>query len=629
MLISQDDLRLAARSLARAPGFTVPALVSLVLGAGLSVAILGLFEIVSLRPPVVESSIALEYVRDPGWADRWKAPMWTPGQVQAARFEDLQRTLATVAIMSLAIACLNIVILLLVRASTRSGEIALLAAVGASRRRLKRLLLAEGLLLAAAGGTGGLGLGLVFLNLLKRTWPHAVLSEGLMNADPWIVLLALGLPVLAATVLPVLALAPMLKHRDLSGMLTAGADIGSGRGALRLQDGLAVVQLGVAVLLLIGAGSLARTALSMLQPGSGALRERDTAIVELDLPPEGYSNDAQRAQLYERLLALGNGMAGVTAETLSTPGTWLSLGPIGFVAAQCGRCYRGIHYLPIMPGYVRQHAVSAGFFDTAKAQVLEGREFTADDRAGAPKVMLVNRTFAESHFEGGKPLGRKVQIGGIRSSWYTVVGIVEDLPGGGIGASSQPGPVVYLPLLQEPPLSADITLAGREIEVRSGDIAESINRLAGAEVVSEVRLMDDYHAHHAEPISWFGYVVGAIGLVTVVLGALGVYAVMSYRVSQGRREIGMRRALGARRWRVLTGTLLETVGLLAMGTALGLWATPLLLGRLDAVLAGVRLFDPVVYGGTLLVVLVAALAGGILPARQAARVEPAVALHTE
>ncbi len=622
-----DGLRRTSRSLLREHRFTVPALLSIALGVGVAISILGLLQLDSLVPPRVSPAMVPEYVRDPGWGTRWNGPLWPASQVQAAHFEKFVDVLVVVAALGFAAACLTVVILELIRASTRSHELALRAAVGASRRRQLRGLLGEGLLLAAVGSLCGLALALVGTHLARAHWPHTVVSTG-FGLPPWSVIIGFAFPALGVVPFSIFAAAGVLRRTDLSGVLLSGID-GPGQGELILQDFLATVQLAASIALVVGAGLMVKSA--AFGPQS-AQRLHDPGSVlryQLDLAQPNFSQAVERANSYEALLDRVQALADVQAESLTTPGAWLGIGPLALMNAQCGRCYRSGVYVPTSPAYVRLHGVSPGFFRSLGVAVLEGRDFSHSDRVDTPPVMLVNRKFAKDHFERGEPIGRKVQIGGLDDPWYEVVGVVDDLEGRGVGPNTRAVPVAYVSVLQDPPLAVDLLIRAH------GDreaLAPTVNQtIAGAGITPPARhsIMKSDLDYQAAPIRWIGVMLGLVGALVLMIAVYGTYSVMRFKVSRRRREIGVRRALGAGERDIVRAVVLQSLALTCIGAALGCWAALVLAGWLNIFVPRLQAFDWAVYGGTVLSLSTAALVGGSLPARWAARVHPAVAIRTE
>ena len=624
-----DQLQYAIGSLRKDIRFSIPALISLAVGIALTVSILSVLRFDWLQPPALVADLRLDYIRDAGW-DGWTGPMWSAAQVQSASFKDILVVLAALASLAFAISFFNVVILVLIRASTRESELALRAAVGASQRRLLGHLLGEGLVLAVLGAFVGLIGGAVGANLLRATWPHVVEASGFFRVDPRVLLVGLGLPAAAAVLFPLFAAAGVLRRSDLSSALTAGADGTGQRGEMIMHDVLAVFQLAASVAFLIGAGLLIRTGLPFTQTSSVGFDPTNTVTLEIDLPGATFAGRTQRAQAFKSILGRVGEVPGVRAESLSAPGTWLGLGSVGFVEARCGNCYRGGVYVPLMPGFVRYSGISPGFFQAMGVKVFEGREFTPNDSTGAPRVALVNRTLADSHFEHGQPLGKRIRLGDSSDALYTVVGIVDDIRGRGIGSPTRRVPAVYVSILQDPPRSVDLAVrVAGDVSAIGPAVRDAVNASGESLTVGGASTLSSYLEHHVAPVRWLGIVFGVAGILALLLGIHGAYSVMAYRVSRRRKEIGIHRALGATRRRVARSVLIRSLGLTGVGAAIGFWAALLLAGWLEMLVPGLSPFDPLVYSIVTFALGLAGLAGGILPARTATRIHPAVAIRTE
>lgn len=622
------DIRLAWRWLAREPGFSAPVLLSFAAGIGVLVAILGLMRVESVRSLRIGSVLAPEQIRDAGWLGGWHGPMWSAGQLQAADFEEMLHVLAAVAGLAFFIACFTVVILVLIRAATRTPELALRVAVGATRRRLIRRLLSEGIALAGLGGALGLVVGGLGASLARHTWP-AVLTTSGGGAAVWVVPLAFLAPLASVVPFAVAVAAGVLRRADLSGALVAGADGTAGRGELILQEFLAVVQLAASVSLVIGAGLLLRN--TAPDPAlTRSPRESGAMLYQIDVSLTGEGNSPSLVRAYGTLLGDVAERVGHASVSLATPGARLNVGSLALVTAQCGRCSIGGIYVPLMPGYVHLHAVSPEFFSNSGVRVLEGREFTPEDRIGSPRVMLVNRSFAESHFEGGRPLGHRVQIGAAEDPWYTVVGIVGELQGRGVGPPARPVPVAYIPVLQEPTLATDLTVAAPlPPESVSDLITNAVSSSGNTASISAVYSLADYLERQAAPVRWLAVVFVAVGGLVLMLGMFGTYTVMRFKIARHRREIGLRRALGASKARIVSRVVLQSIAFAALGGALGAWSGMVLAGWLDTMVPGLEALDLPVYGVAVASLSVAALAGGSLSVRQATAVDPADAIRTE
>lgn len=618
----RDVIREALSALARDPAFTLPACVSLGLGSGLALSVLGLLRLDSLRPLRLGSALSLDYIRDAGWTAELAESLWTPAQIQAGALQGVLVVMGVIGALIFVMALAGTVTLALIRTVSRRSELALQLAVGASRRGLVARLMAEGLWLGTAGATIGALIGALGSVLLLSTWPQGGAEAG-VAWRPW--LLVLGVPVVLGPVLPLLVAPDVWRRLDLSGTLTAGVDASRTSGEYVLQDALSVGQIAASVALLVAAAALVLAASPTRDTNRSDFDLSRRVILQLDLAAE--LDQEERASLFDDVLRRVRLEPGLEAETLATPGTFVAVGSMGMVHAECGRCSRGGLYTPILPAYVRHHAVSPGFFRALGVQVSWGREFEAGDRGDAPRVMLVNGVFAASHFEGGDPVGRRVRLGGLNGPRYTVVGVVGDLPGAGIGAAVRPEPVLYLPLLQNSPRSADLLVRLTPGATRA-DVGAA---LAGVlpEPIPEPAALDAYLEHHMAPVGWLGALFAALGLLAVAVAAFGVRSAMRYRVRMRQREIGLRRAVGARRGRIVGWVLWQSVCMCALGAALGVWSAMLLTAWLQTRIPNVDMSPVWVVLGPVVVLATAALVGSLGAARQAARLPPAIALHVE
>jgi predicted permease len=337
----------------------------------------------------------------------------------------------------------------------------------------------------------------------------------------------------------------------------------------------------------------------------------------------------RRAALYRTLLERIAQEPGVKAESLSSEGAWLGLGSTERVHAFVGAAN------PTMPGLMgaaRLHTVGPGYFRALGIPVRAGREFTGQDSAGEPRVVVVNEAFAHALFPRLDPIGKQLQLGGVslHGGWYTVVGVVPSLQPPGIGTPAEPVPALYLPLLQVPPSRAALA-------VRSGggamEALPAVHRAARAMGpgwrFGEPGTLEEELARFRSPLHWYGRVLGALAALATLLAALGLAGVVAHSVERRTREIGVRMAIGARPRQVVGMVVREGLSLALAGTVLGL-AGALCVGRLLPFhFHGVRLDDPVPLAGVAALVTVTALLSSWLPARRAARVDPVVALRAE
>jgi putative ABC transport system permease protein len=620
------DARFSARGLRRAPGFAATAVLTLALGIGASVPMLhvlrgGLSRVVPEAPPAP---------LDPAEGGRlaWSAAARTAALVQHEGVGLLLGVLLGLVAVALGLACVNLAILLLSRATARRHEMAVRAALGAGRAGIARQLLAEGGLLAAVGGGIGVALGLAGAALLPATWPAALPRFADGPTFPAVALAAGGLG--AAVLLFGLAPALGAAGRGLAARLAAGGRATAGRGEGQLRNALMVVGVAASLVLLTGTGLLVRGSAPTAAGGESGIDARDTVTMRVELAGTRAADPAARAELLETLLRRSGAVPGAVAGSLSTEGAWTGQGTEDRVRALCpNECalYVRLHF---SDGPARHHAVTPGFFAAHRIPVLRGRELVEGDRAGAERVAVINRTFGYRLFPNGDPLGKKVRVGGPRGEWYTVVGIAADVRPRGVGAGEKPVPAIYLSALQHPPSTVALAVRGSGDPAALAERVEAAVRAAapGARV-TEVRTLEEVLARFAAPLRWFGMLFGVLAGAAVLLAGMGVYGVMSYNVARRTREVGVRMALGARVADVMRLVVGTGMRLTLWGGILGLWGALTLARLLEVNFQGVDSLDLPVYAAVAALLGAVALAGSWVPARRAARVDPMVALRAE
>lgn len=610
------------RSLLRDRGYLAPALFAVALALALGVAYLALARPAGLRlvPRLLPPEAA---------PTTWGPPRpgaVGPEEVQLQRLTTLLSFLALLTATAMATAGLTVLILASARAARRRGELALRSVLGATRRRLLRLLAAEGAAVAVGGGLVGLLGGLVAGGLLLASWPARLAPTEAGAGASTGVALALIVAAVGTAVLTLVPLLAVPREGALRSALALGERISAGRPERFLRSVLVVVQLGASVALLTAAGLLVRRALPAPSPPDFG---GSSQVLTVHLQPTGATPDTlERVAFYRALLKRARELTTVEAESLASPGAWVGLSAQETAVAECGACVQGGLPKPLSAPEVREHAVSPGYFATLGLSLLEGRAFTDGDGPEAPLVAVVSRSLARSpyNFEDGDPLGRQIQIGGLAGPWLTIVGIVEDRNPPGLGSARAPPPTLYVSAFQFPPsevgLAVRVPPGGVDPEPGLREIVRQagLGSWATERFVPLEGLLREYRA----PITWIGWLLLVAGGVSLVLAVHGLYAVTVYHVRLRRREMGIRMALGADGRRILRLVLAENLKLLAAGGLLGAWAGLGLGGALQDL--GVPFFDPVVTGVVLGILVGTGVAGSWRPARAAASVEPAVTL---
>src|ERR1017187_6672827 len=546
------------------------------------------------------------------------------GDARAASLAVLGAVLAV-----LLIACANIANLLLARAVGRDREIAVRAALGASRFRLVRLALTESLLVAVAGGAGGCGLAFVLLRGFQ-----AIAPEGLPRIEEATVgLRVLGFSATAAVLSGIVfGLFPALRQTE--GALMGGArTVGPARGWLR--GGLVTAQIAVSVMLLTGAGLLLRS-LDNLQRLPMGFESEHAITASFVLGRQRYSRDVEQLAFFGELERRLRSLPGVSAAAVSD-----SVPPFGGTR---GRLFSTIDVegRPPIPegsgGMVVWRYVTPGYFAAMGIPMRRGRPFTELDRGASVYSVVLSETLARMMFPGEDPLGKHIQRGP-QGQWFTVVGVAADARNA--GAEKTIGPEYYfvrkaMPDLiwdnQEPPLG----WRGAVVVVRTAvDPRLSASSLRGLfasldpTLPVEISTMRERLAQDTGRPRFQATLLGAFAATGVLLAAIGLSGVMGFLVAQRRREIGVRMALGATPGSIVKLTLGFAARCTAAGVIIGGAGAVAVTRWLRAQLFQVAAGDLRSLAGAVALLVLVALIAAAGPARRAARVDPAAALRAE
>lgn len=528
--------------------------------------------------------------------------------------------LACGALAVLLVASTNVAGLLVARHLARRRQLAVRKALGAGTLQIAREVVAESALLALLGAALGLVLATRSGPWLVAALPGADVAGRPLGAAPEVVGFALliGLAVALLTAVGPTLFALRTPASDALGQ--ARGAIGDRRGVLR--GALVVTQAAVAVVLIAGAFLLGRTLQRLIDvdPGFDA---RNAVSIRLWLPKGGELDESARRALLDRAIDAARSVPGV-----ESAGGTLKL-PLTGSGISAGARVEGQNFAPSQEPDVAWRTVTPGYFETLRIARLEGRTFTDADRRGEP-VAIVNRTLAHRLWPDQSALGKRLATGiDGENSWTTVVGVVADTPQ--IDLTTPVAPEMYRPLTQPSLFGAEtIALVAR---TGPGFSLAALERALRAQspllVLDPAAPVDKVLADATRRERLLGTLIGSFGGLALLLAGVGLHGVLTLLVAGRRRELGLRLAVGATAHDL--GALVMRCGVAhaAVGASIGL-VIALALGRtIGSRLSQVSPADPLSLGGAVTVLLVVALLASWLPARRAARIDPAVVLHEE
>ena len=534
--------------------------------------------------------------------------------------EPLMILLATVAFVLL-IACVNVANLLIARGAARRNELAVRAAIGASRARIVRQVLSESLLLAAAGGALGVTLAWWLTRSIVALAPEGIPRLATATLDLPVLFFAIAISLLTGLIFGTL---PALASASASIAAAARAGAREAKAGGRLRSALLVAEVALALVLLVGAGLLLRSFASLTgqRPGFDTAQ---LATGNVTLNGERYGNPAQRSLFWESFEERMRAIPGVRDVALTTDL------PIGGSPTFHNLAFEGKPMTPGTEPEVYYRGVNAAYFRAMGISFIKGRPFTTADRQGAPLVAIVNEAFAREYYPGEEVLGRRVRWASGDGTWITIVGVVADVRG--LSLDQGEVPAMHVPYSQE----MNPWRRWMDIAIRTDGDAAALGPVLRREVlaldrtvpVARVRTMEDVLAASVADRRFNLILLGSFAAVALLLAVAGIYGVMSYLVVQRTREIGVRLALGATPGSVVR--LITTRGLLlaSVGIAIGLAAALSLVRFIETLLFNVRGTDVATLAGSAAVLLIAATAACIVPALRAGRVDPLTALRSE
>ena len=528
----------------------------------------------------------------------------------------------------LLIVCANVANLMLARATGRGRELGIRVALGASRGRIVRLVLVESLVLALAGGLGGVLVGLfgvdLFTSLVPADYRRMIAGFQHLTVNGTVLAFSAGLSIASALLF---GLVPALRAaRGVGGeeSLRRGGTT-SGRERHRLRRVLVGAEVALALLLLIGAGLTLRTFrhLGSLYPGFDV---EGVALTSLALPGRGYPEAPDAVRFYSRLVERVATLPGVVAAGAAN------------IVPLCG-CnqtsgFSIIGAPPYPPGEGPEmdwRVITPGYFAALRVPVVGGRDFTSADGPDAPPVAIVNETLSRRWFPDGGALGRRLRVDGDTTRAVEVVGIVGDVRHSGLTQLAPPE--MYLPAAQRPAWEMTVVARAAGGEQAAPALLPAL-RAAVLEIDPNQPVYDQQTMGNLLELSMVQYrfslrLLGALGLVALVLAGVGIYGVIAQLVAERTREIGIRIALGGDQRSVQGLVVRQGMMPAALGIGTGLLLAPALTLLVRRMLVGVSPNDPLTFATVAVLLLGVALAACYLPARRAARVDPMIALRAE
>jgi putative ABC transport system permease protein len=521
----------------------------------------------------------------------------------------------------------NIMNLLLARGWDRRREIALRLAIGAGRARLLRQLLVESAVLAALAIPASLALASVALDVLKNAMPARirpfVTGWNELGVDGRLILVISAAALIASVLFSVFPALQASRPNVVTALREGGRSLAGGRSGRVVRSALVIAQLAVAVPLLVATGFTGSAARQFAMGPQGY--DPDGLITMRTFLDEATHQEAEsRKQFAEQLIDGASRLPGV--ESAATA----SFVPSGDSNATRellveGRPDDGAGRRP----RAAYRVVSSRYFDTMRIPLTAGRAFTAGDNADAMPVAIVSQAFASRTWPRENPIGRRFRIAEADDQrWIAVVGVCGNIIDDWF--SRRNGPMVFLPMAQRPPYIVNLLVrAGGDPTLLSTELRRLLKSVDPSQPPVHVMTMRTMVHDRTVGLQMIGVMMGVLGVLAVVLAAVGLYSLMAYHVVQRRHEIGVRMALGASQATVIRQTVRRAAWLAGAGVVIGLVPAWLLTGVLRGVLFNVVGVQPQLFIATVFALVLIAIVASAVPARQASNVDPAIALRSD
>jgi putative ABC transport system permease protein len=562
----------------------------------------------------------------PGSNNQFGAELQAIRDVMAGDIRTAVLVLFAAVVFVLLIACANVVNLFLMRGAARGREMALRVAVGASRVRLVRQLLAESFVLAGLGGALGLVLAAVGIRGLEKLIPSDSLTGAALGLNLWVFAFLCGVVVLSTFLFGIIPALHSSRPNLQAELKDGGRGASSGAKQGRLRNILATAEVALALVLLVGAGLMIQSLYRLLAVNPGFHAER-VLTLRISLRTEQYAKDAAARSFWEGALQRVRVLPGVTSVALGL------VVPFTGDHSRADITVEGME-LP-QPGrfpHPDVHVVSARYAETLGIPLLQGRVFRDSDDENAPHVGMINAQLARRYFEGRDPIGKRFMFGHPSANrepkWITIVGVLGDTRLYGLANPARLE--VYVPYRQDS--VRDMTLmvkSAGDPQLLTNSIRAAIASLDRGQPVFDIATVDQLIDRSISTRRVALVLLGQFGLLALILAGIGIYGVIAYSVAQRTHEIGIRLALGADRRGILRMVFAQGTQIAATGIAIGIAASLMLTTWMRSMLYSVGARDPLTLIGVAAVLALTAMAACYVPARRALRVDPVVALRNE
>jgi predicted permease len=541
----------------------------------------------------------------------------------------------------LLIVCANVATLLLARSVTRQKEMAVRAALGASRLRLARQMLTESVLLAVLGAAGGLGLAALALRLILRVAAGQVprLNEVTLNVP--VLLFTLAISMVAALFFGMASALQAMRQNLNVPLRDQGQGISSGSAKHKVQSILTVAEIAVALVLVISAGLLLRSfnRLMTIDPG---FDHSNLLTAQVNLPSAQYIDGTHAAGFYDQLIQRVRALPGVVSVAAIgglplTPSGGDTVFQIEGRAEGGGPTDAGTHPATNAYGHFYYWPVTPNFFTTMKISVLRGRAIQDSDSANAPPAVLINETMARSFFPGQDPLGKRIRLFFTDTRlgpWIQIVGVVGNIPLRQL--NEDPQPEAYFPSVQSAqtaawnsPVRTMVVRSTVDPMLLANSLRAEVSSLDRGVPISLVQSMDQLLDQTVAQPRFNLVLLGVFAAISLVLATVGIYGILSNGVRARTQEIGIRMALGAGKSSVLRLVVGQGIRLALLGIVIGVVVAVICTRFLAGMLYQVRPLDASTFAGVAFGLLLVSVLASYLPARRATKVDPIIALRHE